>query len=150
MTQLVPLLQSSMHEGASMDAALQTQLTIAALVCSALALFFSLLAAFPGLKAVLAAFRDGVLWFALFLVLGGVGVRRLAASPEAAEAGAPWGRLPACPECAAVGRRYCPIAVRGNSIAGLRPARVPAPRAPRTFRPPACHRSSFAGLRAYT
>jgi hypothetical protein len=55
-----------------MDAALQTQMTIAALVCSALALFFSLVAAFPGLKAVLAAFRDGVLWFALFLVIGGV------------------------------------------------------------------------------
>jgi hypothetical protein len=55
-----------------MDAALQTQLTIAALVCSVLALFFSLVAAFPGLKVVLAAFRDGVLWFALFLVIGGV------------------------------------------------------------------------------
>ena len=55
-----------------MDAALQTQLTVAALVCSVVALFFSLLAAFPGLKLVLAAVRDGVLWFALFLVLGGV------------------------------------------------------------------------------
>lgn len=55
-----------------MGAALQTQLTIAALVCSALALFFSLVAAFPGFKSVLAAVRDGVLWFALFLVLGGV------------------------------------------------------------------------------
>jgi hypothetical protein len=55
-----------------MDAALQSQLSIAALVCSAAALFFSLLAAFPGLKNVLAAVRDGVLWFALFLVLGGV------------------------------------------------------------------------------
>jgi hypothetical protein len=54
------------------DAALQTQMSIAALACSAFALFFSLLAAFPGLKAVLAAVRDGVLWFALFLVLGGV------------------------------------------------------------------------------
>jgi hypothetical protein len=54
-----------------MDAALQTQLTIAALVCSVVALLFSLLAAFPGLKLVLAAIRDGVLWFALFLVLGG-------------------------------------------------------------------------------
>jgi tryptophan-rich sensory protein len=54
------------------DAALQTQMTIAALVCSAFALFFSLVAAFPGLKTVLAAIRDGVLWFALFLVLGGV------------------------------------------------------------------------------
>ena len=56
-----------------MDAALQTNLTIAAFACSVLALFFSLLAAFPGLKVVLAAFRDGVLWFALFLVLGGIG-----------------------------------------------------------------------------
>src|SRR5262245_64595055 len=55
-----------------MDAALQQQMTIAALVCSIAALFFSLFAAFPGLKAVLAAIRDGVLWFALFLVLGGV------------------------------------------------------------------------------
>jgi hypothetical protein len=54
------------------DAALQAQLSIAALVCSVLALFFSLLAAFPGLKDVLAAVRDGVLWFALFLALGGV------------------------------------------------------------------------------
>lgn len=55
-----------------MDAALQTQLSIAALVCSVVALFFSMLAAFPGLKVVLAAVRDGVLWFALFLVVGGV------------------------------------------------------------------------------
>jgi hypothetical protein len=54
------------------DAALQTQMTIAALVCSGAALFFSLIAAFPGLKVVLAAVRDGVLWLALFLVLGGV------------------------------------------------------------------------------
>ena len=55
-----------------MDAALQTNLTLAALACSVAALFFSLLAAFPGLKTVLAAVRDGVLWFALFLVLGGI------------------------------------------------------------------------------
>jgi hypothetical protein len=55
-----------------MDAALQTQLTIAAFVCSITALLFSFLAAFPSLKLVLAAVRDGVLWFALFLVLGGV------------------------------------------------------------------------------
>ena len=54
-----------------MDAALQSQMTIAAFVCSALALFFSLVAAFPGLKPVLAAIRDGVLWFCLFVVLGG-------------------------------------------------------------------------------
>jgi hypothetical protein len=56
-----------------MDAPLQTQLTMAAFGCSAAALFFSLVAAFPGLKSVLAAVRDGVLWFALFLVLGAVG-----------------------------------------------------------------------------
>jgi hypothetical protein len=55
-----------------MDAALQSQMTVATFICSALALFFSLLAAFPGLKPVLAAIRDGVLWFCLFLVLGGV------------------------------------------------------------------------------
>jgi len=55
-----------------MNAALQVQISIAALVCSVAALVFSLLAAFPGLKDVLAAIRDGVLWFALFLVLGGV------------------------------------------------------------------------------
>ena len=56
-----------------MDAALQNQMTVAALICSVAALFFSLLAAFPGLKGVLAAVRDGVLWFALFLILGGLG-----------------------------------------------------------------------------
>jgi hypothetical protein len=54
-----------------MDAALQTQLSIAALACSLAALCFSLLAAFPGLKVVLAAVRDGVLWLALFLIVGG-------------------------------------------------------------------------------
>ena len=56
-----------------MDANLQTPLAAAALVVAILALFFSLVAAFPGLKGVLAAVRDGVLWFALFLVAGGVG-----------------------------------------------------------------------------
>ena len=56
-----------------MDAALHTQISIAAIVCSLAALFFSLLAAFPGLKDVLVAVRDGVLWFALFLVLGAIG-----------------------------------------------------------------------------
>ena len=56
-----------------MDAALQVQLTYAALACSVAALFFSLIAAFPGLKGVLAAVRDGILWFALLVVLGGVG-----------------------------------------------------------------------------
>ena len=55
-----------------MDANLQTQLSAAALVVALVALFFSLVAAFPGLKGLLAAVRDGVLWFALFLVVGGV------------------------------------------------------------------------------
>ena len=56
-----------------MDADLQARLSIAALACSVAALFFSLLAAFPGLKDLLVAIRDGVLWLALLLVLGGVG-----------------------------------------------------------------------------
>jgi hypothetical protein len=56
-----------------MDADLQARLSIAALACSVLALLFSLVAAFPGLKDLLAAIRDGVLWLALVLVLGGVG-----------------------------------------------------------------------------
>jgi len=55
------------------DASLNQQLTLAAVGMSGAALFFSLLAAFPGLKGVLAAVRDGVLWFALFLVLGAGG-----------------------------------------------------------------------------
>ena len=56
-----------------MDADLQARLSIAALACSVAALFFSLLAAFPGLKELLVAIRDGVLWLALLLVLGGLG-----------------------------------------------------------------------------
>ena len=56
-----------------MDASLQQQLTLAAVGMSGAALFFSLLAAFPGLKSVLAAVRDGVLWFSLFLVIGAGG-----------------------------------------------------------------------------
>jgi predicted small integral membrane protein len=56
-----------------MDASLQQQLTLAAVGMSGAALFFSLLAAFPGLKSVLAAVRDGVLWFSLFMVLGAGG-----------------------------------------------------------------------------
>jgi len=54
-----------------MKPGLDFQLSVAALACSVGALFFSLLAAFPGLKTIFAAIRDGVLWFALFLVLGG-------------------------------------------------------------------------------
>lgn len=56
-----------------MDASLQQQLTLAAVGMSGAALFFSLLAAFPGLKSVLAAVRDGVLWFSLFMVIGAGG-----------------------------------------------------------------------------
>jgi hypothetical protein len=56
-----------------MDADLQARLSIAALACSVAALLFSLIAAFPGLKELLAAIRDGVLWLALLMVLGGVG-----------------------------------------------------------------------------
>jgi hypothetical protein len=66
---LAPLLNP---RSASMDVASSANLSIAALACSVAALLFSLLAAFPGLKHVLAALRDGILWFALFLVLGGV------------------------------------------------------------------------------
>ena len=54
-----------------MDLAQQAQMTFAALGFSVAALFFSLLAAFPGLKDVLAVVRDGVLWFAMFVLLGG-------------------------------------------------------------------------------
>lgn len=56
-----------------MDAAWQQHLPLVAVAMSAAALFFSLMAAFPGLKSVLSAIRDGVLWVALFLVAGGVG-----------------------------------------------------------------------------
>ena len=62
-------------------------MTLAALVCSVAALCISLLAAFPGLKTVLIAVRDGVLWFSLFLVLGGVafvGWQRIQELPKAA------------------------------------------------------------------
>lgn len=68
-----------------MDASLQTQLSTAALVVAFIALFFSLIAAFPGLKGLLAAVRDGVLWSALFLVIGGVSFivwQRLQHSPD--------------------------------------------------------------------
>ena len=56
-----------------MDANLQQQLTLAAVGMSGAALFFSLLAAFPGLKSALAVVRDGVLWFCLFVVVGAGG-----------------------------------------------------------------------------
>ncbi len=56
-----------------MDASLSQQLSLAACAMSAAALLFSLVAAFPGLKGVLAAVRDGTLWFSFFLVLGAGG-----------------------------------------------------------------------------
>lgn len=89
-----------------MDAALPTQLSVAALICSVAALFFALLAAFPGLKAVLAAVRDGVLWCALFLVVGGVaflGWQQLESLPRTATAKASAALpAPAAAETAAV------------------------------------------------
>lgn len=72
-----------------MDAALHQQLTLAAVGMSGAALFFSLLAAFPGLKSVLAAVRDGVVWFVLFLVIGAgaYAVWKSAQPPTATTAG---------------------------------------------------------------
>ena len=70
-----------------MDASLNQQLTLAAVGMSGAALFFSLLAAFPGLKGVLAAVRDGVLWFALFLVLGAGGYMVWQSSQESQPSG---------------------------------------------------------------
>ena len=48
-------------------------ISVAALGVALLALVFSVMNAFPGVKTLLAVFRDGVLWLALFFVLGGVG-----------------------------------------------------------------------------
>ena len=99
---MVPFPNNSFREGASMDAALNTQLSIAALVCSALALLISLLAAFPGLKLIFAVIRDGVLWLALLLVLGGVSfvvwqhVEKL--SPRSKAATLTAGQAPRLPE----------------------------------------------------
>ena len=56
-----------------MDASLQNQLPLVAVVLAGMALFFSLIAAFPGLKGLLSAVRDGVLWLAVLLLLGGAG-----------------------------------------------------------------------------
>lgn len=56
-----------------MDARLNQQFLLLAVGMSAAALFFSLLAAFPGLKNVLAAVRDGLLWFAMFMIAGAGG-----------------------------------------------------------------------------
>jgi hypothetical protein len=50
-----------------------TQLSLAALVVALIALGVSSMGAFPGLKTGLLVVRDGVLWLALFFVLGGAG-----------------------------------------------------------------------------
>jgi hypothetical protein len=50
-----------------------TQLSIAAVVMSALALIISLFSVFPGMKGMIAVVRDGVLWLALLVILGGAG-----------------------------------------------------------------------------
>lgn len=47
--------------------------SVAALCVALLALCFSVMNAFPGVKTLLAVTRDGILWLALFFVLGGVG-----------------------------------------------------------------------------
>ncbi len=48
-------------------------ISVAALCVSLMALCFSVMNAFPGVKTLLAVTRDGILWLALFFVLGGVG-----------------------------------------------------------------------------
>lgn len=93
-----------------MDANLQTQLSAAALVVAFIALFFSLMAAFPGLKGLLAAVRDGVLWSALFLVIGGVSF-------------IVWQRLQQSPDLTAATRP--PLATAAD--AALAPAQAPVP-----------------------
>ena len=72
-----------------MDASLNQQLSLAAVAMSAAALFFSLIAAFPGLKHALAAVRDGILWFSFFLVLGAGGFlawQQVASRPDEPDA----------------------------------------------------------------
>ena len=93
-----------------MDLALQVQLSLAALGFSVAAFFFSLLAAFPGLKDVLAVIRDGVLWFALFVLLG-------------SGAYVAWQQ---------VEWKQSPSIISGNSIDHFRPitAKEPPPRRP--------------------
>ena len=56
-----------------MSPQLQFLTSVAALVVAVVALGFSVTNAFPGLKTLLAVARDGILWLALFFVLGGVG-----------------------------------------------------------------------------
>ena len=111
-TRVVLFLFLSLLLGASMDAHLQTHLSAAALVVAILALFFSLVAAFPGLKGILAAVRDGVLWFALFLVIGGVGF-------------VVWQRLQQAPGFAAAGSTQPAAAADSQSSAGDSPTAEP-------------------------
>lgn len=67
-------LSRSIVAGCRMDlSSPHNQMSLAALVVALLALGFSSLAAFPGLKSMLVVVRDGVLWLALFFVLGGAG-----------------------------------------------------------------------------
>ena len=47
------------------------KMALAALVIAVIALLFSLVANFPGLKGAAVVFRDAVLWLAMCLVLGG-------------------------------------------------------------------------------
>jgi hypothetical protein len=56
-----------------MSPELNAYLPLASLVVASVALVVSLLSAFPGLRTVLAVVRDGVLWLALFFVIGGIG-----------------------------------------------------------------------------
>ncbi|QDU25630.1 hypothetical protein ETAA8_07000 [Anatilimnocola aggregata] len=49
------------------------QLSLVAVVMAGLALVISLFGAFPGLKGLFSVVRDGVLWLAMLVVLGGVG-----------------------------------------------------------------------------
>jgi hypothetical protein len=54
-----------------MQSTITNYLPAASFLMAALALGFSLVAAFPGLKTAITAVRDGILWLALFFVLGG-------------------------------------------------------------------------------
>lgn len=56
-----------------MNPQLHFLLSVAALAVALMALVVSMMNAFPGLKTAFAVARDGVLWLALFFVLGGVG-----------------------------------------------------------------------------
>jgi hypothetical protein len=66
-------MSAAAQSGAAMKLDANTQLSLAAVAISGLALIFSLFAAFPGLKGLLSVVRDGVLWLAMLLILSGVG-----------------------------------------------------------------------------